>query len=330
MKILLVCMVLFVAGVYAKCREYNTWEEYKQHNDKTYSPEEDALRKEIWLKKHAQIVAHNSDASKNFELCHNALSDKTSEEMKALKGYLAPPQDEREDPSFFYDERLDRATAPNTIDWTLLNAVNPIKNQQQCGSCWAFSAISALESQWYLKYGVLPSLSEQQLVSCDTYCYGCQGGWNSKAYKYLMNATNGAQSDTAYPYTSMDGTSNGTCKVGVGIAPVQNYKKICSGNETDLQTAVGTIGPMSVCIDASHDSFQSYSSGVYNEKNCSASLIDHCVTAVGYGTDSASGLDYWIVRNQWGTTWGMKGYMWMVRNANNLCGIASQVAYPIV
>ena len=100
-------------------------------------------------------------------------------------------------------------------------------------------------------------------------------------------------------------------------------------SEHSLQAAVATIGPISVCIDASQSSFQLYQSGVYDEPYCYEYDTDHCVLAVGYDTTS-SGMEYWIVKNSWGTDWGMQGYIWMSRNKDDQCGIASSASYPTV
>ncbi|KAG8261453.1 hypothetical protein J6590_071784 [Homalodisca vitripennis] len=125
--------------------------------------------------------------------------------------------------------------------------------------------------------------------------------------------------------------SDGTCRYNpenIG-ATDEGYVSLPEGDEEKLQSAVATKGPISVAIDASADSFRFYKQGVYSEKNCSTAHLDHAVLAVGYGT-TKSGEDYWLIKNSWGKSWGMDGYMMMARNKNNMCGIATQATYPIV
>uniref|UniRef100_A0A1X7VMI2 Uncharacterized protein n=1 Tax=Amphimedon queenslandica TaxID=400682 RepID=A0A1X7VMI2_AMPQE len=219
---------------------------------------------------------------------------------------------------------LDCAT-PDTVDWREKGAVTPIKDQGQCGSCWAFSAIGSLEGQHFINTGNLVSLSEQQLVDCSLKNDGCNGGMLSTAFKYIESVA-GEESETDYPYTA----KNGTCQYdpSKAVAKVTGYTALPSGDEDSLNDAVTSKGPISVCIDASHKSFQLYSEGVYYEKSCSYFLLDHCVLVVGYGTEDTA--DYWLVKNSWGTSWGMKGYIRMSRNRKNNCGIATNAAYPLV
>jgi len=144
------------------------------------------------------------------------------------------------------------------------------------------------------------------------------------AFEYVIQ-NNGIDTEASYPYTAEDGT----CQYNAANcgSTLQSYQDVTSGSEPALQTAIATVGPISVAIDASHSSFQMYSGGVYYEPACSPTQLDHGVLAVGYGT--SAGQDYYIVKNSWGTDWGMNGYIWMSRNRNNNCGIATMSSYPL-
>jgi len=215
----------------------------------------------------------------------------------------------------------------DVVDWRTKGAVTPIKDQGQCGSCWAFSTTGSTEAAHFLATGELVSLSEQNLMDCSTSYgnQGCNGGLMNNAFKYII-ANKGIDTEASYPYTAKDGTCHFTA-ANVG-ATVAGYKNVVAGSESSLQASVA-IEPVSVAIDASHNSFQLYKSGVYYESKCSSSNLDHGVLAVGYGTtDDSAKTDYWIVKNSWGTSWGTAGYIQMTRNNKNNCGIATSSSYP--
>jgi hypothetical protein len=214
----------------------------------------------------------------------------------------------------------------DSLDWVAKGAVTPLKNQLHCGSCWAFSATGALEGAYYLASGKLVSLSEEDLVQCDTaYDQGCRGGLMDKAFEFVKK--NGIASEADYPYTSGGGVT-GSCNSRVEHRPavlITGYTDVPSGNENALKTAVSQQ-PVSVSIEADRTAFQHYSGGVLDNPACGRNL-DHGVLVVGYGTDSATGKDYWKVKNSWGANWGEHGYIRMVRNKDQ-CGISSGPLYP--
>jgi len=212
-----------------------------------------------------------------------------------------------------------------TVDWRTKGAVTPIKDQGQCGSCWSFSATGGLEGAHFLAKAALVSLSEQNLVDCSTAegNEGCNGGLMTSAFDYIKK-NKGIDTEASYPYTA---TGPNACKfkpADIG-STITTYTNIASGSESDLVAKI-TEGPVSVAIDASHSSFQLYTSGVYYEPACSATALDHGVLAVGYGTDGTK--DIYIVKNSWGTSWGNQGYIEMSRNRNNNCGIATMATIP--
>jgi len=214
-----------------------------------------------------------------------------------------------------------------TVDWRNKGVVTPIKDQGQCGSCWAFSTTGSIEGATALKSGKLVSVSEQNLMDCSVSYgnQGCNGGLMDNAFKYVI-ANKGIDTETAYPYEVKQGTCRFTT-ANIG-ATITGFKDISAGSEAALVTAIN-MQPVSVAIDASHNSFQLYRSGVYYESACSSSRLDHGVLAIGYGTDDATGADFYLVKNSWGTSWGTLGYIQMSRNRANNCGIATSASYPV-
>ncbi|KAE8573119.1 procathepsin L [Halyomorpha halys] len=217
---------------------------------------------------------------------------------------------------------------PISVDWRPKGAVTGVKDQLQCGSCWAFSSTGSIEGQHFLKTGKLVSLSEQNLMDCSTAegNESCHGGRSDYAFKYVMK-NKGIDTEATYPYTAQDSTTCKFRKADIG-ATITGYKKIQKDSESALQSAVANVGPVSVAIDASDEYFHFYDSGVYYREDCSTRLLDHAVLVVGYGTEN--GKDYWLVKNSWGKNWGIDGYVKMSRNKNNNCGIATEARYPLV
>jgi len=311
----------------------NTWELFKAVHKKVYTSEaEESLRQKIFNQNVAMIEEHNQkfEAGKEtFKLGINRFADMLQSEIGALMKGLDRSTDKVPATSVFV---ADKNTAlPDTVDWREEGIVTEVKDQGDCGSCWSFSTTGTLEGQHALSTGELVSLSEEQLVDCDTLINaGCNGGWPYVALNYIKR-NGGIMSEEDYPYLSTDTEPiTGPCEFDASkvVATCTGYVAVASGDEDALQEAVATIGPISVCIDANHLRFMYYQSGVYYNENCSSDYLDHAVLAVGYGTEN--GEDYWLVKNSWNADWGEDGYVKMARNRDNNCGIATEPVYPTV
>jgi len=304
------------------------WETYKVTYSKKYEATEERIRRVIFEENVAKIRRHNLEQDlglHTFTLGINKMADMTNLEYREKVLGLRKLRDPPKCPSTFRAP-LNVADYPKSVDWRTKGYVTQVKDQGGCGSCWAFSATAAMEGQWFRKSGTLVSLSEQQLVDCSQQYgnEGCGGGWMDWAFEYIKDYEQESEDD--YPYAGVD--QDCAYKKDKVKAKSMGCSDIASKNETDLERAVATIGPVSVAIDASQDSFQLYKSGIYVEDQCSQDMLDHGVTAVGYDENSKG--KFWIVKNSWGTGWGMKGYILMAKDHMNMCGISTAASYPLV
>lgn len=312
------------------------WNTFKlEHKKKYESDAEERIRMKIYMDNKHKIAKHNSNyelKKVTYKLKMNKYGDMLRHEfVNTMNGFNKSVnyrlRAERQPVGATFIEPAN-VELPESVDWRDQGAVTPVKDQGHCGSCWSFSSTGALEGQHFRQKGVLVSLSEQNLIDCSTKYgnNGCNGGLMDQAFQYIKN-NKGLDTEKSYPYEAendecrYDPHNSGAVDVG--------YVDIPQGNEQKLKAAVATIGPVSVAIDASHQSFQFYSEGVYYEPECSSEDLDHGVLIVGYGTDE-DGQDYWLVKNSWGETWGDNGYIKMARNKDNHCGIASSASYPLV
>jgi len=303
------------------------WTQFKETYGKTYSNAEDeAIRMKIFAENQEMIDNHNAGFNaglETFSMRMNKFGDLLAHEVTSkLNGFS---RSRSLGGSAFIPSSLE---LPAAVDWRNKSIVTPVKDQADCGSCWAFATTGTLEGQNALKTKKLVSLSEQNLVDCsgEQGNHGCQGGNMDYAYKYIKD-NDGIDTEESYPYVGKN--QNCTFNASTVGARVTGFVNVKQGSEKSLKAAVAAVGPIAVGIDASHSSFHFYETGVYYEPHCSSLQLDHGVLAVGYGTDE-DGKKYWIVKNSWGEEWGEKGYLKMARNRDNNCGIASDASYPLV
>jgi len=218
----------------------------------------------------------------------------------------------------------DNIDLPSSFDWSSKGAVTPVKDQGQCGSCWAFSATESVESSWFLANNPLVSLAPQQIVDCDKTDEGCNGGDTITAYAYIMSA-GGLEAEKDYKYKEKDGKCEFQAAKIAGKIKSWSYVTKTK-NETEVLYKMYAQGPVSICVDAS--TWQFYDSGVIS-KNC-ANDLDHCVQITGFRDETVKSTKYpvWVIRNSWGDSWGEKGFILVERN-KNLCGVGEEVTITV-
>jgi C1A family cysteine protease len=215
----------------------------------------------------------------------------------------------------------------SSLDWRTQGAVTPVKDQGQCGSCWAFSTTGSVEGAWKLKGNTLVSVSEQELVDCSANQgnEGCNGGLMDYAFEYII-ANKGICSEASYAYKAVQGTCQSSKKTNV--AHISSYTDVTASSLSAMMEAI-QVGPVSVAVEADQACFQFYTSGTIGPNDGCGTQLDHGVLAVGYGTDSDG--DYWIVKNSWSASWGMNGYLQIARaDGDGVCGINLAASYPVV
>jgi len=328
MKLVVLLLLAVVATANAKFQFTEEWELWKKDHGKEYSSdEEELLRRIVWEANKNYVDNHNEHAHVfGYTVAMNQFADLESGEfMRLYTGYRHSTGRQPAGEPFVPSLRVE--DLPESVNWNEKGWLTEVKNQGQCGGCWAFSATGSLEGQHFNRTGKLVSLSEQNLIDCSTAegNHGCEGGLPDQAFQYIIK-NGGIDTEDSYRYQAHDEKCRfNAANIGANMT---SFKDIASKSESDLQVAVATIGPISVGIDASHISFKLYQEGVYHDYFCSQTKLDHGVLAAGYGDQY--GKLYWWVKNSWGAHWGMDGFIMMSRNRNNNCGIATQASYPVI
>uniref|UniRef100_A0A8C3WPX7 Cathepsin F n=1 Tax=Catagonus wagneri TaxID=51154 RepID=A0A8C3WPX7_9CETA len=247
-------------------------------------------------------------------------SDLTEEEFRTI--YLNPLLQEEPGQKLRLAKPVSSLPPPEW-DWRKKGAVTNVKDQGMCGSCWAFSVTGNVEGQWFLKRGTLLSLSEQELLDCDTVDKACMGGLPSNAYS-AIKTLGGLETEDDYSYRG----HLQTCSFDAEKAKVYiNDSVELSQNEQKLAAWLAEKGPISVAINAF--GMQFYRHGISHPLRplCSPWLIDHAVLLVGYGNRSAT--PFWAIKNSWGTDWGEEGYYYLYRGSG-ACGVNIMASSAVV
>jgi len=315
----------------------NAFERFQTVFKKSYSSvNEKAKRLEVFSQNLKEIVARNaarqSDADATFGI--TKFTDMTNAEFKAkilikepIKVDMEKVKQQKLSPKAVHKPSN---ALPATFDWRSKKCVTPVKDQGQCGSCWAFSTIENVESVWILSGKANVStlrLAPQQLVDCSDLNMGCNGGNPPDAYESIY-FEGGIETEDEYPYTGEDDScmlTNG--QASAGSVQIATWKLVSSFfDESSMQSGLVSVAPLSVCVDASN--WQNYQSGVMTASQCAwINQLDHCVQLVGYNTTTTT--PYWIVRNSWNSDWGIDGYIWL-QMSYATCGIGYEVTSAVL
>lgn len=309
-------------AVSASAELQSAFEAFKAKHAKSYgSNEEESLRFAIFSENMGRAEKLNA-ANPQARFGASPFADMTAAEFKVYhngeKHYAARLQELESSQATFYPRYSAEQVkaAPTNLDWRTHGAVTAVKNQGQCGSCWAFSTTGGIEGQWKLAGHPLVSLSEQELVSCDTTDSGCQGGLMNSAYEWLLTNKGGSiVTEASYPYTSGGGSAP-ACDATKGTvgATIKGHYNIYH-EEDQMKAWISEHGPLSLAVDAS--AWQLYMGGVMT--TCGGSSLDHGVLIVGYQFE-ATATPYWIFKNSWGASWGEAGYIYIAYGSNQcLC-----------
>jgi len=327
-----VVVCVFVGGAVALQRPTQTyevnsdalkWEEFKLKFNKMYATSEEHDRRFSIFVENLQRSKLMNEVEGDEVFGVTKFSDMSVEEFRSTilmdPKFLNTLIDDRRSNARYanlpqYETLKD---LPKTFDWRTKGAVTPVKNQGDCGSCWAFSTTENIESVWNCEGGhMLTPLSVAQIVDCDKVDQACNGGDLPTAFNYVIKA-GGLESEQSYPYVDTDGKCN--FQKDKIVAKIDGWEYVSKDkNETQMQIYVQEKAPISICVDA--ESWQTYSGGII-KRGC-GKVLDHCVQLVGWGESS---VPYWIVRNSWGADWGIDGYLYVERN-EDLCGIGKEPA----
>jgi len=290
------------------------FDEYTRFWNKTsYSHVERAARFENFKMNAVKIAQMNAQTkARGFGATFGftKFSDWSEREQASLNGFV---RSENRPPRISVEKRAPLQAPGTKIDWVAKGKTTPVKDQGQCGSCWAFSTTETVESAILMANKKVVPLAPQEIVDCDGSDSGCNGGDPQEALGWVKQQ-GGLDTEQCYPYTAQDGTcASSQCSPAGNVAQVIPI----GSDESATYTALGKYGPLSICADAS--SWSNYQGGVLTGDQC-GSDVDHAIQLTGYSPDQGG---YWIVRNSWGSDWGENGFIYL-QYGQNTCDMTSE------
>ncbi len=292
----------------------NEFDNYLNDYNKTYTDNDYWMRLDIFTDNLNYINNHNN-LNHSYTLGLTPFTDISNEEFQN-DFYLKKKDD---NPCTLVN--TGHLFFPREYNWINEGAVTPVKNQLNCGGCWAFSTVEAIEGIRSIKYNSLVSLSEQQLIDCSINNKGCKGGSMDLGFNYVIE-NGGLCSNNSYPYNARNGICNNQCKL-IKHTDIKNCSNILS-NKEHLFLSYLSKQPISVAIQANGMNFQHYTNGIFDDINCYTGQLDHGVLAVAYDEETIT------IKNSWGTQWGNNGYIQFARNGNGpgICGVLMMGSFP--
>ena len=314
--------VIIIAIVFCDERQtFKQFQKFMQKYEKKYDSVQEYLARYQIFKRNIEEMSKVSN-DELFKNGINQFTDMTKNEFrrKYLNLNISIQNTLKTNNKLKYTPKLN---TPDNFDWGDEGAVTPVKNQGSCGSCWAFCTVANLEGLYFIKHKELLRFSEQQLVDCDTFDQGCNGGLMENSFEWIKQ-NGGLCLEDDYQYKGYEGTCNNSVNK---VVKVTDWTLLDSMDEEVIKDYLYNTGPLAVALNA--DTLQYYSSGILSSDSydCDPAGMNHGVTMTGYGVDN--GIKYWKVKNSWGTSWGENGYFRILRGKGT-CGINTYITSAII
>ncbi|XP_054778720.1 ervatamin-B-like [Prosopis cineraria] len=314
----------------SKEEQFGQFQQWMKEHGKIYPNSEEGENRYQTFRNNLKLITETNAKRSGYRLGLNKFADMSPEEFKRvyLRQLLTPTTTTPNTTARSDYVQQDSCTPPASVDWRQKNVVTAVKDQKKCGSCWAFGTVGAIESIHAIKTNELISLSEQELVDCDSVSHGCSGGSTKSAFQWVIR-NGGISEEVSYPYEAKNGVCKSNKENGGKVVKISNYAKVAQSDGALL--CATSQQPITVSLDATY--LQLYQDGIFDGENCErvSTYTNHAVLIVGYGSEDVK--DYWIVKNSWGENWGQNGYFLIKRNSGSptgACSINTKAYFPSI